>query len=115
MNEIKFTVYGKSFSTLEKAELYKKETDSLILEQKKKENKIRQEMVEKKNILFGNCKSLYREKGFDDRMCTCNKYFSETCLVHFCSCSAGICDRHTSRDNQGCYWCGYTDCNKWNC
>ena len=93
---------GKVFNTFEEANAYIEPQQSM-----------------KARELLQAASDLYNLKGWPHTECNCRRSmsYSDKCLVHFCSCEAGKCARHTNLHfkNNGCWKCGYTDCSLHNC
>jgi hypothetical protein len=107
-------------------ELYKKLSkteNDLLLEKNVLENKLLKVNSELKTVsaqvktkrveIIDGIEKLSRIHNGDKIVCTC-----ETGLVNNDKYARYVkCLKHLSRhfQNKGCYWCGYTDCSKWNC
>lgn len=108
------TIDGNLFNTVEAAQQHCEE----IKRDKQKQLEVDEAKREKQQQMIEACKKLYFANEWPDDKCNCYPIgFSSECLVHLCTCDAGICDRHTSLyfKNKGCFWCGYTDCSKYGC
>lgn len=123
-----YRVGDKIFETREKAEKHISSLHATALEEDQIEKNIQTILLERQ-IIREKLIEKYKENNTPQEKCQCNLSYSETCLVHFCTCEEFdkkfseksydhyICSHHKNLHfrNKGCFWCHHTDCSKYGC